>query len=56
MRLSELVAQCDDDPVLMIEDEHGIPRPVTSTDIGVMLVAGVGAMTYVLLEADLDDD
>lgn len=33
MRLSELVAACNGtDPELAVEDENGIPQPVTSID------------------------
>ena len=55
MRLSELVVRCDGhDPILMIEDDCGMPRPVESTDIGVMLDHGQ-PKTYVLLERGGDE-
>ncbi len=56
MRLSELTARCGrNDPELMVEDQDGIPRPVTDADLGVMLVNG-GAVPYVLLEPANGED
>lgn len=56
MRLSELVDRCTGtDPELMVEDESGIPRPVTGTDLGVMLVDGY-AVAFVLLEPANGED
>jgi hypothetical protein len=55
MRLSELVAQYGNhDPVLMVEGEDGIPRPVVDVDLGVMRGEDLGTATYVLLEAARD--
>jgi len=51
MRLSELTAQVDGDPELMIDGPDGIPVPISSTDRGVMYVPGVGHVPYLLLEA-----
>jgi hypothetical protein len=52
MRLSDLVAACNGtDPELAVEDEHGIPRPVTSADHAYISFGPV-----VLLEPARDDE
>jgi hypothetical protein len=55
VKLSDLVARCQGDPELMIEDENGIPQPVVDTDLGVM-VSALGTVMYVLLEPERGGD
>ncbi len=56
MKLSDLVARCDGhDPELMVEDEYGIPHPVTDIDVGVMSTTA-GPVSYVLLEPAQGDE
>ncbi len=55
MKLSELVKRCAGaDPELVVDDGRGVPRVVTTADMGVMLVGGVRGV-YVLLEPACDD-
>lgn len=56
MRLSELAAQVDGDPELMIDGPVGIPVPITSLNVGVMYVPDVGYVPYLLLEAHNEED
>jgi len=58
VRLSELAAQVDGDPELMVDGPDGIPVPVSGLDVGFMSVPGVGVVPYLLLEArhEGDDD
>jgi hypothetical protein len=52
MRLSELIDRCTGAaPELMIEDGHGIPRPVTEADLGVMLTDSGLPVAYVVLDS-----
>lgn len=56
MKLSELVDRCTGaDPELVIEDDNGIPRPVTEADLGVRMTNG-GPVAYVLLESARDEE
>lgn len=55
MKLSELVARYGShDPVLMVEGDDGIPRPVVDVDLGVIRGDDIGSAMYVLLEAAED--
>jgi hypothetical protein len=56
VKLSELAALVDGDPELMLDGPDGWPVPVTSTDLGVMQIPGVGAVPYLLLEASNEED
>jgi hypothetical protein len=56
MKLSELIARCQGDPELAIEDRHGIPRPVVDIDFGVKLSDDGQHGTYVVLESARDED
>jgi len=56
MKLSDLIDRCQGfDPELMVEDDYGIPRPITNIDVGVMSTTG-GPVSYVLLEPAQGDE
>lgn len=58
MRLSELLRlnPAVGDPILMIEDEDGVPRPVVSLDHGLTIDENGVATRFLLLEPQRDED
>ncbi|GAA0583164.1 hypothetical protein GCM10010172_80250 [Paractinoplanes ferrugineus] len=56
MRLSELAAQVDGDPELMIDGPDSIPVPVSGADIAYTHVPGAGVVLCLVLETHEEED